>query len=382
MTESNRLRVLILAPLPPPDHGGITTWSRSILQGFARDSSVQLDFVDSATRYRKVTTKSLLIRWVGGSAQSLRDTYRIVKSIRRNRPALLHLCTSGGPAALKDALIMWFLQRLATPGVIHYHMGRLPEIIAKGGIEWKFIRYALHRAKAVIPLDQKSEASLQNALPCIRITRLPNIVDIDKIDALRTQAPVAPAGSEGFLRILFAGHVVPAKGLRELVSAYAKISDYPLGLDILGPVTPGFRKELEAIGGRSVGQKQLRLLGAVEHDEAIRHIASADLFVLPSYSEGMPNVVMEAMACGRAIISTDVGAIPEMLDIGGPEECGVCVPPRDVEALTAAIRRLAGDPVLRQELARRARERVEKNYSVPVGCGKLLELWRSVANVN
>ena len=57
----------------------------------------------------------------------------------------------------------------------------------------------------------------------------------------------------------------------------------------------------------------------------IRHIAKADLLVLPSYTEGAPMVVLEAMACGRAILATSVGAVPEMFDIGGPEECGVCI---------------------------------------------------------
>jgi glycosyltransferase involved in cell wall biosynthesis len=117
----------------------------------------------------------------------------------------------------------------------------------------------------------------------------------------------------------------------------------------------------------------------MERGEAIRHIAHADIFVLPSYTEGMPNVVLEAMACERAILSTTVGAMPEMLDIGGPGECGVCVPPRNADALADAIRNLLQNPQLRDQLGRKARQRVVQVYSVPIACGLLVDLWRSVS---
>jgi glycosyltransferase involved in cell wall biosynthesis len=117
----------------------------------------------------------------------------------------------------------------------------------------------------------------------------------------------------------------------------------------------------------------------VSHEQAIRHIGSANLFVLPSYSEGMPSVVLEAMACGKAILSTTVGAVPEMLDIGGPRQCGVCVPPQDVDALAVAIAQLLENSELRKEYGRRGRQRAEANYSIHIGCTQLLELWRSVS---
>jgi glycosyltransferase involved in cell wall biosynthesis len=66
---------------------------------------------------------------------------------------------------------------------------------------------------------------------------------------------------------------------------------------------------------------------------------AADLFVLPTYTEGFPNVILEAMAAGKAIISTRVGAIPEMLAVDENESCGLVIAPRDAGALVAALRR-------------------------------------------
>ena len=119
--------------------------------------------------------------------------------------------------------------------------------------------------------------------------------------------------------------------------------------------------------------------GPKPHDDAVRMMAAADLFTLPSYSEGFPNVVAEAMALGKPILATTVGAIPEMLDIGGPEECGVVVPPREVEPLAAALERLlATEPSYRLEIGKRARQRAERLYAAPVASRQLTDLWESV----
>jgi glycosyltransferase involved in cell wall biosynthesis len=85
------------------------------------------------------------------------------------------------------------------------------------------------------------------------------------------------------------------------------------------------------------------------------------------------------MGCGKAIVCTTVAAMPEMLDFGGPEQCGLCVEPGDVDALSSALEELLRDEAKRRELGRKARKRAEKLYAVPVACNKLLDLWRSVA---
>ena len=85
------------------------------------------------------------------------------------------------------------------------------------------------------------------------------------------------------------------------------------------------------------------------------------------------------MGCAKPVGATTVGCVPQMLDIGGPEECGICVPPCDVNALPDAIRRLVNDPRVRQEVARKRRQCAERLYAVPVGCRQLVDLWRFVA---
>lgn len=380
--KNEKLKVLLAAPLPPPDYGGIANWTRIVRGVLGDQPDIDLRIYDTTARYRAVTNRSLTVRWVGGSVQALRDSWLIYREMKNNRPDLLHLCTSGGPATLKDAIILRICKWLRVPSIIHYRMGRLPAIITARGVEWIVTRYAMCLADVVIPLDKTSESKISTALPHINILKLPNMVEIEDIDRICRERPASPPCPEGSIRLVFAGHIIPTKGIRELVLACMQVEDNRLRLDLLGPYDPGFLAEIQQIASTAQNEDWLRYLGSVDHDEAIRNIANADIFVLPSYTEGMPNVVLEAMACSRAIIGTTVGAVPEMLDIGGPQECGICVPPRDVSALAEALRRLLGNPQLRRQFGLKARQRAEELYSVPVACAQLVRLWQSLRRRN
>ena len=101
--------------------------------------------------------------------------------------------------------------------------------------------------------------------------------------------------------------------------------------------------------------------------------------MLPSHTEGFPNVVLEAMAVGRPIIATDVGAIAEMLAVGTSEACGCCIPSRDVPALQSAIGRILADPETWEEAGRRARDRARRMYSCDVVVPVLISVLREVS---
>jgi glycosyltransferase involved in cell wall biosynthesis len=86
------------------------------------------------------------------------------------------------------------------------------------------------------------------------------------------------------------------------------------------------------------------------------------------------------MGCSKPAVSTFTGAIPEMLDIGGPEECGLCVQPKNTEQLVEALRRMIADAQQRRKWGVVARQRAEKYYALPVGCAQLLDVWQMTYN--
>src|SRR5690606_6695787 len=111
---------------------------------------------------------------------------------------------------------------------------------------------------------------------------------------------------------LFVGWVVPSKGIAELLTSWNVIKPLNWRLNIIGPGSPDYIDSLK----RQFSGSGVEFIGELPHDVAMRAIAACDVFVLPSYTEGFPNVILEAMALSRAIVATEVGAIPEMLSDG------------------------------------------------------------------
>lgn len=112
-------------------------------------------------------------------------------------------------------------------------------------------------------------------------------------------------------------------------------------------------------------------MGEKPHDEAMELINRAEIFVLPSYTEGFPYVIMEAMALKKAIAATNVGAIPEMLS----ENSGIVFEPRNEEALSATLAELIENPQKRAELSQNAQSRLNENYTIEKVTAMLEKIW-------
>ena len=133
--------------------------------------------------------------------------------------------------------------------------------------------------------------------------------------------------------VVYVGRMDVRKGLRELVDAAASLHPQRPGLHVYlvgeGPDRPSIESAIQAHSATGYIHP---LHGCAADDVAI-WMAAADLVTLPSYMEGCPNVVLEALACGRPVVATNVGGIPEIMN----GECGRLVPPRDPAALALAL---------------------------------------------
>lgn len=180
-----------------------------------------------------------------------------------------------------------------------------------------------------------------------RVDRIPNGVDTD------AYLPAAPARAAE-PTVLYVGRLREPKRLDLLLGAWARLRPRAR-LRIVGD---GPQLGMLRDRARAPGVTGVEVLG--ERGDVLDLLRDADVFVLPSDFEGMPNALLEAMSCGLACIGSAVGAIPELLDGGA----GLCVPPGDEAALAAALGRLLAGPEERARLGREARRRAVSRYGL------------------
>jgi glycosyltransferase involved in cell wall biosynthesis len=225
---------------------------------------------------------------------------------------------------------------------------------------------------AVIAISDELAASYTQAgLPPERLFRIPNGVDTDVFRPIDGEARQELRANLGFPSpvpiVLFVGAVVWRKGVDLLLHAWAKVHErFPEGiLAIVGPLSRAsqpyegrpyaeyIRDYVENLG---VAQR-IRLLE--QQVDIQRFYQAADVFVLPSRMEGLPNAVLEAMACGLPVVSTAVGGSPEIIENGVN---GLLVPPDDADALATAILNYLQHPRRAQEQGLSARKTVLARY--------------------
>lgn len=185
--------------------------------------------------------------------------------------------------------------------------------------------------------------------------------------------PVKRSASNGSFRVLCVGRLTPAKGQHILVAAIERLAR--AGRDVMltfvgdGPD----RKSLEAdVNARGL-QSRVVFAGAVNQDRIREYYAEADVFALASFAEGIPIVLMEAMAMETPVISTRITGIPELIRDGRD---GLLVAPSDDEELAGAMARLMDDPESRVELGRAGRLRVMEKYDLGRNIERLAAILR------
>ena len=366
------LRILLVAPLPPPP-GGIGRWTQGLLQFASDDSAVEIVLVCSTPRFRSVWNLALTARIFGGLIHGTGLFARFASRLLSERIDVVHITTSCSLGTFRDIALSVFARFLGRPVVLHIRNGRLPAAVTSQNWETTLIKIVCRLAKSVIVLDAASGEALRSLVPGRSVFVVPN--PAWKI----ADAPATPLLAGDPKVIVFAGWLIPDKGVRELVLACRDILDFEFRLDLIGPVKEGFREELRALAcGRGDG-KWMNMLGQVEGEEVLARIASGFLLALPSYTEGCPNVILEAMMLGKPVVATPVGAIPDMLSLAGVEPCGICVPVRNVDALRIAIRSLLKQPDYAMELGRRGRERVAREYSPKAVYARYKSIWETAS---
>jgi colanic acid/amylovoran biosynthesis glycosyltransferase len=198
-------------------------------------------------------------------------------------------------------------------------------------------------------------------------------LDLAALRARRNGAgPSAEAGENGPTRLLCVGRLVSLKGQAILLEATAQL--LARGVDArLTVVGDGPKREELVSRCEELGlADRVEWTGAVGQDEIPRHYAEADVFCLPSFAEGIPTVLMEAMLTETPVVATRIAGVAELVDDG---ESGLLVPPGRADLLAVAIERLAHDPALRRQFGSAGRAKVEAEFDAARSVRRLAGLF-------
>lgn len=181
--------------------------------------------------------------------------------------------------------------------------------------------------------------------------------------------------------VLYVGRITPDKGLHVLLKAlrYAKNS---LSIKIVGPVSNFDLNYYSTISSmikneNTKGRHKIEYLGVVAREVLLNCYQNASIFVLPSLYEPFAVVVLEAMSCGKPVISTNVGGVPEIVK---NHENGILLPPNDPVSLAAAIDYLIENSDVRASLGKKARDHVIENYSIESATRTLCTIYERLSN--
>ena len=165
----------------------------------------------------------------------------------------------------------------------------------------------------------------------------------------------------------------PLKGLRYLLRAYARLLSSHPELELLVVSKPREGGKTEQLVRRLGLVERVRFVSGISTEQMVEYYAEAAIAVVPSVYEGFGLPAGEAMACGVPVVSTDGGALPEVVG-----DAGVTVPARDADAMADAIDALLRDPQRREELGARGRQRILEQFCWDVCAGQMVAYYRQV----
>ncbi len=305
---------------------------------------------------RSLKGLALLVRRDGVSWRAVRDGLQLAQRMRQDGITHLHAHFISQPADVAQCAAQ-------AAGMAFSISAHAKDIYLSAPAQ---VRRRLRAARFTVTCTQFNCDALHRFAPQARVQRMYHGVDASQFHP--RQRPAEAHAHAGPPVILAVGRLVPKKGLDVLLHACALLRDagQPLRCEIVGygQEEHALRQNIQALRL----EDHVHLLGRQPRDTVIACYARASVFVQPSRvcadgdRDGIPNVLLEAMAMGLPVVSTTVSGIPELVQDG---RNGLLVPPDDAQALAAAVQRLLREPQLGVALGLCARATVCEQFDNP-----------------
>ncbi len=289
------------------------------------------------------------------------------------RPCVVSIHTAVSASYYRKLGYILLSRLFAIPVVVHIHPASFYEFFKEGGSLRRFvITRGLNLSEELVFLSQQSVDQFRPFFHQARMTVIRNPVDVELFHS-GSRSPV-----KGNYRILFMGWIIKEKGVYDIVNAIPEVvASFPQAEFVFAG-----NKEVERLK-EIIEHRQLtryaKVLGWVDGSEKLDLYRTSRLLLLPSYTEGVPNVILEAMASGLPVITCPVGGIPSVFVEG---ENGYYVSPGDTQELAARIVHMLGDDEMCEEISHLTGRKAREFYSIEVIGRQLENVYRKFLHIS
>ncbi len=299
-------------------------------------------------------------RGEGHAAASLLQVGRAIVQLARDRwhrrVAGVHVNMAERLDFVRESLVLVACRLLGIPSVLHLHAAQLHHSYRRFPAPVQaLVRWIFSLPRAVVVLGK---ASAEFAVRELRVP--PGRVEVVINGVPAPAVPRRQRGPDEMPRVLFVGNLSERKGVSDLLQALAQpaLAGVPLQLTLVGGGdVAGYALKAERL---RVGDK-VRFHGWANQEELARLLAEADVLVLPSYDEGLPLAILEALAHGVAVVCTPVGEIPHVL---AHRRTACFVEPGDPPSIARGLAQVLTEPGLRERLERAGQAMYEEQFSL------------------
>ncbi len=324
------------------------------LGGISRVSKIYLDsgvFHRCGVRYIPSTTDCQVNR----TLFLLRNLFRFI-GVVRGRPETVYIHSSSNRSFFRKSLFFWTAVLFGKRIIFHIHPTHFYDYLTSlSGLRRKLASALLNRADALVVLTDFMKEKMGVLFPGKRIFVLRNPIDPEQFEQ-------PPVGSRSKNQLLYLGWFIREKGVYDLVDAAGMLKEKGIGFKLFFFGTKQRDKLVRYVQMKNLNDC-IVVGGWLKNGEKLEHLYRSTMLILPTYSEGIPNVILEAMATKTPILSTLVGGLAEVLK----DNCNaVITTPGDPARLSMDIQKMLGDQKLREKISENAYQEVREKYDIRI----------------
>ena len=364
----NQYKILIFSPNFFPYKGGLENYVFNLAKGLIK-LNFQVDILTfNSLKIKEYEKISGINVFRIDCKNILGDTYAIPLLNKKTRNLLQKLSLKKYDFVnthtrffLSSLLGCWFAKKNNVP-LIHTEHGNT---FVKHNNKWVelcswvydqiFGRLIFHSAKKVIGISKPCcKFAIKMGAKKQKVHYIPNSINLEKFKKIKTNLRSELGITKNQFIVTYVGRIIYAKGIHDLISAIKNVDGVTLIIVGEGP----YLKKLKQLAKKT--KVRVMFLGSKKQDKIVEILSISDLFVNPSYSEGLPTSVLEAGAVGVPIIATNVGGTKEIIEDGKE---GFLIKPQNVKELRSKIIKLIQNQELREQFRKKIEKKVQKEFN-------------------